>query len=109
MTFGWLAADLGSYKGMLRDSKRRNIHPGSIISARSLCSTITGTHFMTYTRGKRVHQYPDTPHLTRSPIIPTYIRLDPPLRTTHFAAVLSSVVGSPRSCCRVDSNDNLFG
>ena len=49
-----------------------------------------GTHFMTYTHGKGVHQYPDISHLIPPSIIPTYIRLDPPLRTTHPAAVLSS-------------------
>ena len=107
-TIGGLAADLGSYEEMFRDSRRSNVHPTTIVSERSLSSTGVGTHFMTYTYGKGVHQYPNIPHLVPPLNIPTYIRLDPPLRTTHPAAVLSSFVASPRFCCRFDFEGRLF-
>ena len=91
---------------MLRGSRRSNIHPARIVSVRSLSSTGMGTHFMTYTHGKRVHQYPDIPHLIPPPIIPTYIRLNPPLRTTHPAAVLSNMWAAKGLVVDLISNDS---
>ena len=48
---------------------------------------------MTYTQNKAAHQYTNTTSYHPAPIAPTYIRLDPPLWTTHPAAALPSVVG----------------